>query len=186
MTPGNLSREILTPRLRLVAPTLDMADLIFNEVEADRPRLQKFLPWVPFIKTIEDERKWLVSVQEQWSKNSEYNYALLTRDTSEFAGAISFIKVRREYHRGELGYWLVGRFEGKGLMSEAAQALTDEIFHCGFNRAEIRCSMLNKRSAGVPERLGYVHEGTAREEYFVDGRYHDSLIWGKLNPQTHA
>lgn len=182
----NLPPEILTPRLHLVVPTPSMAEQLFRAVEADRERLQRFLPWVPHIKTLADEENWLRQVQAKWTDNSEYNYAIFTKETSDFAGAVSFIKVRYEHRRGEIGYWLVDRFEGQGLMSEATEALTQEIFRCGFNRVEIRCSTLNGRSAGVPRRLGFVHEGTVRSEYFVNGAYHDSLIWGKLNPQKNS
>lgn len=162
-----------------------MAEQLFGEVEADRERLSRFLPWVPYIKTVADEKNWLTQVKEKWTDNSEYNYVIFTKETSDFVGTVSFIKVRREHKRGEIGYWLVGRFEGQGLMSEATQAMISEIFRCGFNRVEIRCSTLNARSAGVPQRLGFVHEGTVRSEYFVNGAYHDSMIWGKLNPQTN-
>lgn len=157
-----------------------MAEVLFRAVEADRTRLEKFLPWVPYIQTLADEEKWIQQVTQKWADKSEYNYVIFTKDTAQFVGAVSFIKVRYEHRRGEIGYWLVGNFQGQGLMSEAVDALTAEIFRCGFHRVEIRCSTLNERSAGVPRRLGFVHEGTLRHENFINGAYHDTMIWGKL------
>lgn len=57
-----------------------------------------------------------------------------------------------ENDRREIGYWILGQFEGQGYMTEAVDAVTAELFRHGFNRVEIRCSSLNSKSAGVPER----------------------------------
>ena len=38
--------------------------------------------------------------------------------------------------------------------------------------------MENARSRAVAERLGYTHEGTLAEAYFLHGRYRDLSLYG--------
>ena len=64
----------------------------------------------------------------------------------------------------ELGYWILGDFEGRGYMSEAIIALESVLFELGFQCLEIRCDALNQRSAKLPQRLGYTLEATLRTE----------------------
>ena len=60
----------------------------------------------------------------------------------------------------EIGYWLRTNALGHGYMSEAVEALTDEIFNVlPVSTVTIICDPLNVRSAAVPERLGF--ENTA-------------------------
>ena len=69
-------------------------------------------------------------------------------------------------------------------MSEAVSALEAACFELGFNRVEIRCSSLNTRSASVPKRLEYCHEGTLREEMIENGKPRDTLVFAKLRSQA--
>jgi RimJ/RimL family protein N-acetyltransferase len=79
----------------------------------------------------------------------------------------------------EIGYWIDRRHEGRGLVTEAAGALTRlaiEILR--LDRVEIHCDPENTRSAAVPRRLGYTHEATLRRRVRTpDGGLRDSMIW---------
>jgi len=88
-----------------------------------------------------------------------------------------------ENHRCELGYWILGSFEGQGYMAEAVATIEATCFKRGFNRIEIRCSSLNERSASVPKRLGYKLDGVLREEKVEAGRYRDTLVFAKIRSQ---
>jgi RimJ/RimL family protein N-acetyltransferase len=65
----------------------------------------------------------------------------------------------------EIGYWLRKSAEGHGYMAEAASLLTNYALNdLKANRVEILCDALNTRSASVARRLGFVHEGTLRND----------------------
>jgi ribosomal-protein-serine acetyltransferase len=49
-----------------------------------------------------------------------------------------------------------------------------------LNRVEIHCAAGNTKSAAIPRRLGFTLEGTIREGQFLNGRYHDTLLFSML------
>lgn len=56
----------------------------------------------------------------------------------------------------EIGYWLAAQFTGRGVMTVAAELLTDAAFSVpGIEVVEIHHDQANERSGGVPRRLGY-------------------------------
>ena len=79
----------------------------------------------------------------------------------------------------ELGYWTLGDFEGRGYMSEAIIALESVLFELGFQCLEIRCDALNRRSARLPQRLGYTLEATLRTELKESLAYRDTMVFTK-------
>ncbi|MBK9322338.1 MAG: GNAT family N-acetyltransferase [Bdellovibrionaceae bacterium] len=78
------------------------------------------------------------------------------------------------WDRCEIGYWILGRHEGRGYMREAVGALTQALHNHGFNRVEIRCDPNNSRSSNIPRALGYQLEGRLHQVVKDgDGNYCD-------------
>ena len=60
----------------------------------------------------------------------------------------------------EIGYWLDDAATGRGLMTEACTMATDVAFAvAGIDVVEIVHDQTNRRSEGVPGRLGYRRVG---------------------------
>lgn len=63
----------------------------------------------------------------------------------------------------EIGYWIRASEHGKGYVTDSVKLMTDLLFnHLEANRVFMRCSTQNHRSGAIPRRLGFVHEGVAR------------------------
>lgn len=178
--------EIETPRLKLVRPNKELAQAMFDAVQADRERLARFLPWVEDPKTVADEEKYIAGVHEEWAKQETFAWTMFTKDRQEFIGNIDIHAVITKNLRGEIGYWCVSRFEGQGLVSEAVGAIEKVLFECGLHRIAIHCSTHNDRSAGVAKRLGYQHEGSMKEDSFIGGVWHSTHIYSKINPANRS
>ncbi len=172
--------ELRTPRLRLCQPTQALAQEIFAAIDAERARLQVYLPWVRHVKTVADEEVFIALSQQQWHERSHFGYAMLSQDDGSYVGHCGFVNVVWEHHYAEVGYWVRSGFEGRGLVTEAVAAVEQAAQTMGFHRLEIHCSTQNARSSGVPKRLGYVLEGVCREDFFSEGAYQDTAIYGKL------
>lgn len=153
---------------------------MFLCVDQDRERLRKFLPWVDGTRTLEDEKAYIQMTLEKWESGQLFDYSIYLKADGAYLGNVGIHSIFWEHDRCEIGYWILGRFEGQGYMSEAVRALEATCFETGFHRVEIRCSSKNVRSASIPERLGYRHEGTLREDSLEKGVRRDTLVFAKL------
>lgn len=82
-----------------------------------------------------------------------------------------------------IGYWILGKFEGQGFVSDAVKLIEKTVFEIGFNRLVIRVDPNNKRSRSIPQRLHYVSEGIARQAIYVNGEFRDLEIFSKLKDE---
>ncbi len=73
-------------------------------------------------------------------------------------------------------------------MHEALQAALDDAFgpRVWLHRVQANVRPENTRSLALLERLGFGHEGHAREYLFIDGAWRDHLMTAKLNPSWPA
>ena len=83
----------------------------------------------------------------------------------------------------EIGYWIHAEHLRLGYATEMAGALTRVAFELGRMRwVEIRCATRNVPSAGVPSKLGYVHEATLKERLVLsNGEVDDALVFTMLS-----
>jgi ribosomal-protein-serine acetyltransferase len=66
-------------RVRLVEPTIELAQEMFEFIQEDRERLSRFLPWPPHIKTVDDEIAFIESSHADWTNHKTANFAMFRR-----------------------------------------------------------------------------------------------------------
>ncbi len=88
----------------------------------------------------------------------------------------------------EIGYWIHTHHAGQGLATELTAALTKVAFLVDrVKRVEIHCDPANTRSAAVPRKLGFRHDGTLRARFLMaDGALRDTMIWSLLAGELDA
>lgn len=80
-----------------------------------------------------------------------------------------------------LTYVLTRPAWGRGYATEAAGALLGWAYDTlDLNRVQAEADTRNHASRRVLEKLGFVHEGTLREDCVVDGEVSDSWVFGLL------
>src|SRR5688500_4233546 len=105
----------------------------------------------------------------------------------EFIGAIGFVGFDGLVRKTEIGYWIDGEAEGKGIVSRATRALIEFAFtDLSMNRIEIRCSTDNARSAAVPRRLGFIQEARLRQSEMRNNALQDFYIFGLLRSDWNS
>ena len=82
---------------------------------------------------------------------------------------------------GYLGYWLGKEFNGKGIMTNVVRYLISvgKEFY-SLQKVDIRCATNNKKSRAIPERLGFIHEGTLLRAEKVYDKWYDHEVYGYL------
>ncbi|AXK37376.1 N-acetyltransferase [Streptomyces armeniacus] len=80
-----------------------------------------------------------------------------------------------------LGYCLDEAMWGHGYATEAAHALLQWAFGTlDLNRVQSETDTRNVASARVLEKIGFVREGTLREECIVNGEVSDTWVFGLI------
>jgi len=98
-----------------------------------------------------------------------------------FLGWCSLTRWNPDHRSASLGYCLAEAAWGQGYATEAARAVLRWAFETlDLNRVQSETDTRNLASARVLEKVGFVREGTLREDCVVDGDISDSWVFGLL------
>ena len=116
-----------------------------------------------------------------------WHYVVLTGQGSLVA-RVGLIQIDPVHQSAELGYMLRTDFEGKGLMTEAAQGLLAHAFGAGgLHRIAAYADVENVASQNVLKRVGFRHEGTMRHLLRLPERgWRDHHAYGLLEGELRA
>ncbi|WP_172196317.1 GNAT family N-acetyltransferase [Saccharibacillus qingshengii] len=154
-------------------------------VEESRHTLRPWMPWTGQMQSLADAEEFIAAAARLYADNDAVTAGLW--EDGRLAGVIGFHEINWRSRSAQIGYWLGGSFEGRGLMSLAARSLIDYAFiELDLNRIEIRCATLNRRSRAVPERLGFLLEGILRQAEKLEGGYMDHAVYGMLAEEWSA
>jgi ribosomal-protein-alanine N-acetyltransferase len=96
-----------------------------------------------------------------------------------FIGWCSLTRWNPEYRSASMGYCLDDAAWGHGYATEAGRALLQWAFDAlDLNRVQAETDTRNAASARVLEKLGFLREGTLREDCIVNGEVSDSWVYG--------
>ena len=103
----------------------------------------------------------------------------------EAVGGIGIGPLEDVYSRsGEIGYWLAEPYWNRGIVSEAARAITEYAFGpLDLVRVQTGIFAWNSASMRVLEKCGYVREGVQKRAVFKDGEFADCVLYARLRPE---
>lgn len=117
---------LTTERLTLRQLSIDDHQDIFA-LRSD-PEINKFLDR-QLCETREDAINFINKVNDSIEKRDTYYWAITLTDTKRLVGTICLFDFSREINSCEIGYELMTKFQGQGIMKEAAQVVIDYLFH---------------------------------------------------------
>jgi RimJ/RimL family protein N-acetyltransferase len=104
-----------------------------------------------------------------------------------FIGWCSLTRWNRDYRSASMGYCFDDAAWGHGYATEAAWALLQWAFDAlEMNRVQAETDTRNAASARVLEKLGFVREGTLREDCVVSGEVSDSWVYGLIRREWQS
>jgi ribosomal-protein-serine acetyltransferase len=163
-------------RLRLMEES--DAEEIYSLIESCRPYLGEWMPWAD-AQTLDGTRQFIRLTRRQFADNNGFQSAIVK--DGAIVGVIGFHAVDWVNRVTSIGYWLGADHQGAGTMTEAVRAMVDHAFNAWkLNRVEIRAAPGNARSRAIPERLGFVEEGTLREAERIGDRFLDNVLYATL------
>jgi ribosomal-protein-serine acetyltransferase len=170
---GGLEVRTLTP---------DDAEESFALVDANRERLRPWMIWEPQMKTPDDSRAFIercLASETDFEGNGLWFQGRL-------AGGMG-LRVDPGDAAAEIGYWIDGGSEGRGIITRACRRFFNFAFdELGVHRMELCAATGNVRSRAVAERLGMRQEGVLRDGQNTPDGFKDLVIYGILDDEWRA
>ncbi|MGV1012978.1 MAG: GNAT family N-acetyltransferase [Flavobacterium sp.] len=127
--------------------------------------INKFLDRQP-CKTIEDAKKFINKVNENIEKGGTYYWAISLTDTKQLVGTICLFDLSSENKSCEIGYELMVKFQGQGIMQEAAKAVIDFVFQTlKFNKIVAFTHNDNLNSTNLLLKLNFLKAIESDKEF---------------------
>jgi len=176
--------------MSLSTPTLRTARLRlrpFNAADADAlfalhssAFVLRYWDAPPWSERARAER-FIAACREMADEGSGSRLAIERVSDGAFIGWCSLTRWNPDYRSASLGYCLHDAAWGYGYGTEAASALLEWAFDTlDLNRVQAETDTRNAASARVLEKLGFVREGTLREDCVVNGEVSDSWVYGLI------
>lgn len=162
--------------------TLRDAPAVWEAVNESREHLAAWLPWVSTMRSLDDERATIVEMRARWMRREGLTVGIFDRASGRYLGGSGLHRINWDLRIFEIGYFVRTSAEGRGYIAETVQLLTRFAFDSlQANRVEIYVDPRNVRSARVPERLGFILEGTLRRfRADVNGRPADRQVFALI------
>ncbi len=172
----------LSGEAALVPRTPSITNAYHDLLAANHARLARWEPWAVEPPVLDETRAFLQASARNWLEGSELPVAIAVRDSGQWhlAGSVS-LRIDRYSRSGEIGYWIDGGYEGRGLVSKAVAAVLDQAFGpLGLERVTLHTDAANERSRAVARRLGFSEEGLLRQALAFAGERRDQAAYGLL------
>ncbi|MFJ3956895.1 GNAT family N-acetyltransferase [Arthrobacter sp. NPDC090010] len=168
--------ETASLRLRPFAEA-DAEDLFALQSDADVLRYWDSPPWTDRTSVT----RFMDGCRRMSEEGSGARVVIERISDHSFVGWCTFNSWNPEFRSASLGYCLNQSSWGRGYATEAARALLRWAFATlDLNRVQSETDTGNWASARVLEKLGFVLEGTLREDCIVNGDVSDSWVYGLL------
>ncbi len=167
-----------TGRLHLRPFTEADTDSIFTLMS--NPRVLRYWDAPPWTERTQAER-FIVRCQQMEQEGSGARLVITQSSDGAFLGWCSLMNWDPTYRSAMIGYCLDEPAWGQGFATEAATALLEWAFNTlDLNRVQSEADTRNAASDRVLQKLGFLREGTLRENCVVAGEVSDSWVYGLL------
>jgi len=167
-----------TARLRLRALTSADVDALFAlHSSAYVLRYWDAPPWTEPARA----ERFIAACRQMAEEGSGARLAMDRVSDGAFIGWCGLTRRNPDYRSASMGFCLDDAAWGHGYATEAAGALLQWAFDTlDLNRVQAEADTRNAASARVLEKLGFVCEGTLREDCVVNGEVSDSWVFGLI------
>ena len=150
--------RVETERLVLQRPKAADVEPIFRRYASD-PDVTRYLSW-PVHVSIDQTRAFLTFSDDEWRRWPAGPYLAFSREDGVLVGGTGL--AFETATRAATGYVLARDAWGRGLATEALQAMVDVARHAGVRRLYAICHIDHRPSARVLEKCGFEREAVLR------------------------
>lgn len=180
MKPEPLAPEMLAGKVARLRP-LRAADRTISVRWRNDPQIRDNILGYRFPVTEEMEADWIDGVLKDQSR-SRLVLAIEDKTDGALVGFVYLNGIDWFARNAEFGILIGDRSrQGKGLAKEALALVAGYAFETlNLDKLYLRVAAFNETALRLYRTFGFVEEGVQRQQAFVDGRYHDVVLFGLL------
>ena len=168
-----------TDRLILRQVTQDDANSLLKYLSDED--VMKYVGLEPFesISDALNEISWYKSIFE---KGTGIRWGISLKNQGEVIGSCGFLNLVKAHYRSEIGVELSAEHWGKGIASEAFEAIIRYGFQqMNLQRIEALIEPPNNPSQKLVEKQGFIREGLLRNYEYNNGKFDNLYMYSLLN-----
>ena len=161
----------------------------------ERSDLSVFLKWFNDLEVIQclggfrpiteiEEERWIEELGTT-RKERDIVFVIEILDLGKPIGTCGLHRIDHKNQNADFGI-AIGekRYWNKGYGTEAAELIIDYGFkHLNLNRISSAVFDFNERSIKLHKKVGFREEGRRRKYVFINGQFHDSILFGLLREE---
>lgn len=141
------------------------------------PVTMQYIPR-PLAKTKEDAIMVIDMLTGFTASNEKLNWGVVEKLTGKLIGIFGYVAFNTFSHRGEVGYVLNQKYEGKGFATEALLPILDYAFDkIGLHSIEAVIRAENKVSMKLIEKFGFTKDAYFKDYINHNGTFFDAVVY---------
>lgn len=159
---------------------LNMEDAQEVHTYASDPEVSIFIGW-NLMKSLEETREHIKLMLNRESAGTHLYASIVLKSTHEIIGTAMIFNFDEEANKAEIGYLIHRDHWGKGYGTEIVTLMTDFAFQSlHLHKLYAFVVDANIGSARILEKNGYELEGRLKDNYFIEDKYYDAFLFGKI------
>ena len=165
--------------LCLCEPDPSHVNALFEIVKKDREYMEQWISWVSNIKDAKDVENLIQESRLYNEGGQKFSSVIFLKE--EFMGMMGLNRIDKANRKAELGYWLKKEAQGHGIIQRCMPTFLRYAFKdLELNRIQLIIGTGNRKSRSTAEKCGFLCEGTLRDYFFHQDKFHDAYIFSKL------
>jgi len=135
------------------------------------PDLEPYMFWTDTTRKVAEMMDFIVRMQRCRCQGTDMVFCAIAPNRDHLA-TVGLHQINRRTHAAELGYWVWSKMAGRGIATAcAARVLRYAFEELELHRIYVRHALDNMGSKAVIDRLGFLHEGTLRQDEWIAGQW---------------
>ena len=146
--------------------------------------VSRFIGW-SLMNTMDETIEHIETMIKRELAGTHLYASIVLKSTQEIIGTAMIFNFDHDAKRAEIGYVFSRDHWGKGYGTECVALMSDFAFET-LNLHKLHASVIdaNVGSARILEKNGYVLEGQLKDHFFIEGKYYNDLLFGKIQTKN--
>lgn len=152
---------------------------------ASDEEVSRFIGW-NLMKNLNETSRFIEEMIKRQSAGTHLYASIVLKSTGANIGTAMIFNFDKEANQAEIGYVFHKDHWNKGYGTEIVALISDFAFET-LNLHKLHASVVdaNIGSARIMEKNGYELEGRLKDHFFIENKYYDALLYGKIQTKLH-